>query len=108
MLHIPAPHPPVLENSRTYQLTLRSMSGRPSRLRLSIGDRSIGIYVEGYGDALSADGHGEPVIFSVEDGIPKIYVWDDINNEEPSHAILLSGAAEANRLPDADQPEGAS
>lgn len=52
-------------------------------------------------------GEGFPAIFEWYEGKPWLYVWADINTEDFTHAIDLSGAMESERLPednDDDQP----
>ena len=52
----------------------------------------------GYGQKLAEDGFGSPVFIEIRDGVPFVIVWDDINDEEPSHMISLEKAAESKRL----------
>ncbi len=89
------------------------VKGPNSALMLQVGDianaavhREIEVQVEthgiairpvGYGNKLSLDGEGSSVFIEFRDGIPVVVVWDDINNEEPSHIITLRKAAESNR-----------
>ena len=51
----------------------------------------------GYGDDLSVDGEGCPVLLDLFDGKLKLHVWSDINKEDPTHQINLEGALETNR-----------
>jgi hypothetical protein len=51
----------------------------------------------GYGDANSHDGVGYPVKIEWYEGKLWILVWGDINNEDPTHRIPLSGARESLR-----------
>jgi len=46
------------------------------------------------------DGQGSPVYIEFRHGIPTVIIWDDINNEEPSHVISLKDAAESTRRED--------
>ena len=52
---------------------------------------------EGTGDYGSAEGHGNPVLVEFVNGTPRVFVWADINQEDPTHMIDLSGALESNR-----------
>lgn len=62
---------------------------------------SIGSGVEllpyGLGLQAMAHGFGGPIYLEREAGRYKLYVWADINQEEPTHVIDLSGAAESQR-----------
>lgn len=55
---------------------------------------ALTVQFKGYGDCSSADGHGSPILIENRDGKPFLVVWGDINREEPTHVIDLSGAAE--------------
>jgi hypothetical protein len=52
---------------------------------------------KGYGDCGSPDGHGLPVKIEWYDGDLWVLVWSDINNQDPTHKISLSGALESKR-----------
>jgi hypothetical protein len=55
----------------------------------------IDIFIEGYGQCNMPAGTGAPIYLEVQDdGTPKLYVWADINQEDPTHIIDLSGAKE--------------
>ena len=71
---------------------------------IETGGNCIMIGLKGYGDSGSAPGHGAPIIIEFRDGAPFVLLWDDINDEEPSHLIDLSGAAENRRRQDDHQP----
>ena len=66
-------------------------------IELEIESHGIAIRPAGYGDKLSLDGQGSPVFIEFRKGIPMLVVWDDINNEAPSHLISLEKAVESNR-----------
>lgn len=66
-------------------------------IEVQIEDGGIAIRPVGYGDHTSLDGHGSPVFIEFRNGIPIVVIWDDINNEEPSHTISLKNVAESNR-----------
>lgn len=50
---------------------------------------------EGMGDRSSPDGH--PIALELYEGKVRLLVWSDINKEDPTHIIDLSGALESNR-----------
>ena len=56
----------------------------------------------GTGDYGSADGYGWPVVveFDPEDLVqpPRVLIWADINQEDPTHIISLAQAMESTRL----------
>lgn len=59
----------------------------------------IGITPYGYGDACASDGHGCPIVLDFDDdGHLCLWVWADINQEDPTHRIDLEGALESKRL----------
>jgi len=41
--------------------------------------------------------NGAPVYIEIVDGEPVLYIWADINQEEPTHKISLQYALESNR-----------
>ena len=66
------------------------------------GQTDEGPYVlvrpEGTGDMPSPAGHGWPVLIEIYNGTPRIIIWSDINEEDPTHTIDLSGALESSRI----------
>jgi hypothetical protein len=61
---------------------------------VQIGTGTIMLHFEGFGDGGSPKGEGFPVCLLWQNGELKLYVWDNINNEEASHIINLAGARE--------------
>jgi hypothetical protein len=74
-------------------------SGDPNTVPCVIehGDNSILIRPEGYGDCGTEDGYGFPVVIEYYEKDVRVLVWADINQEDPTHVISLSGAKESNR-----------
>lgn len=66
-------------------------------VRVSHSDSGIEICPEGYGNANDIDGNGVPVLIEYWDGKLRVHVWGDINREDPTHSIDLSGAKESQR-----------
>lgn len=58
--------------------------------------QGITIYIEGYGDNGSAEGHGSPIFLELYRGELRLHVWDDINEGDPK-TINLEGAREDKR-----------
>ena len=62
------------------------------------------VAVQPYGTGVygSADGYGWPVVveFDPEDLVqpPRVLIWADINQEDPTHIISLAQAMESTRL----------
>ncbi len=54
--------------------------------------RGIEIFIDGYGTKNMPPGASGPIYLQIQDGVPKLYVWADINKEDPTHIIDLSGA----------------
>ena len=52
----------------------------------------MAIRVEGYGDSLSPDDCGTPILTEKYDGELRVVIWGDINQEDPTHIISLEGA----------------
>lgn len=61
-------------------------------------EHSILLAFDGYGDHASQEGYGHPVCIEVYQGKLRILVWDDINQEDPTHIISLEGARESARI----------
>jgi hypothetical protein len=58
---------------------------------------SLLVRLEGTGDRSSHDGMGWPVLVEIYEGTPRLIVWADINQEDPTHIIDLSGALDSAR-----------
>lgn len=61
---------------------------------VSVG-AGLEILPHGLGLRSMQHGFGGPLFLEREGGVWKLYVWADINQEDPTHVIDLSGAAEA-------------
>lgn len=55
------------------------------------------IKVDGYGDAVSADGSGFPILIEYHEGKLQVVLWADINKEDTTHVIDMEGARENKR-----------
>ena len=73
------------DNGETVTATIES-----SKLGIFIG-------VDGYGEHTSTDDSGLPIVVEYYGGKLRVLVWSDINNEEPTHVIDMSGALLSNR-----------
>ena len=82
---------------------LRDQSGAPGEMELTaeLKGGQLVISLEGLGDKGTAPGYGAPVLVEIWEGEPRVIVWSDINQEDPTHTIGLAGAAETCRA-DAD------
>ena len=69
----------------------------PHEVTIEITEGAIIITPAGYGDHNSIDGEGSPILFEFCEGIPRVVIWSDINEEESTHAISLQGAQESRR-----------
>lgn len=65
-------------------------------LEVDIYIDEMGIYIRPHGtsDCFSAKDEGAPIMIEVSDGEPRILVWEDINQEDPTHKISLEKAKE--------------
>ncbi len=64
---------------------------------VNVSESGVQICFTGFGDNQSKPGRGCPVYIENRDGVPFLIVWGDINAEEPTHVIDLSGASESKR-----------
>lgn len=83
-------------------MILRESSANHPTKRISCkikGTKSGGadIHVEGYGQSSFLPGFEAPLYVELYQGKLMLYVWADINNEEPTHVIDLEGARESKR-----------
>ena len=92
-----------MNNTLTIKLSEGGIPSRDKQHKLHVDfcggymSSAVGIRIDGYGDLTSIDGDGTPILISVHDGIPKVTIWADINQEDPTHIISLAGASEKNR-----------
>ncbi len=68
-----------------------------NRTRVKLGCFGITLCPDDCGELTIVDGYGEPILLEYRDGIPYLVVWGDINQEDPTHTIDLSGAFESKR-----------
>lgn len=69
-------------------------------VKLFVTPLGIQLFADGYGDFGSAEGYGAPVFITQQRGELVLYVFADINKEDPTHRIKLGGARENKRLAD--------
>ena len=60
----------------------------------------ICIHLKGFGDKVSVDGQGCPIMIDTLDGRVRLMVWADINYEDPTDILCLEGARESARRPE--------
>jgi hypothetical protein len=58
----------------------------------------VSIYAQGFGDNWSVEGRGIPVWIDFRNGDLRVYVWANINSENPTHVISLANAREDCRI----------
>lgn len=68
----------------------------PFTVELTSG--SLWFSADGYGDFSSQDDCGRPVMIEWYEGQLWVVVWGDINSEEPTARIPLTGARESERM----------
>lgn len=76
--------------------TAPSDSPETIEAEIIFNERGISIGFDGYGDK-TTDGRGTPIYIELHNGVPKIYIWGDINYDDPTLIISLEGAALSNR-----------
>lgn len=64
--------------------------------KISAGE-GLNVFLDGFGTAGVASGFGALIYLEFYEGKPMLRVWADINQEDPTHTIDLSGAMEARR-----------
>jgi len=69
-------------------------------VEIEASEDGILIKPKGYGDFCTDNGYGSPVLIELCNGHPRVVVWSDINQEDPTHIVSLEGAAESLRKPD--------
>lgn len=86
------------------QELLRDQEGEGIVLaKIESSELGIELSFDGYGDCASSDNHGTPVFIEFYEGKLWLRVWADINQEDPTHCIDLSGALVSNRRENENQ-----
>jgi hypothetical protein len=84
--------------------TLRAPSGKKIKGTIEIGERMLMIGLQGYGEHSAIKGQGTPIVIEYHDHngveLPQVHVFADINKDDPTHSISLSGAKESLRIED--------
>ncbi len=88
-------------NAKTIRMTLvdvdyEHFSEQP--VRVFATPLGVSFFADTYGDHTSAEGHGSPIFLELCKGHLRLFVWADINREEPTHIIDLDGAREDRRI----------
>lgn len=81
----------LVSDSRHERVTIYGETGQHFALYIGLS---------GYGDLCSTPGSGLPIALDMCDGNLQLFVWSDINQEDPTHIIDLEGAREG------DTPHG--
>jgi hypothetical protein len=68
-----------------------------NNVKISDSGEVLAIAPCGYGDHYSEDGTGSPILLEFVNGVPRLLVWADINEGDPTHVIDLGGASESLR-----------
>lgn len=76
-----------------YEDSPKTVRARVTRMR-----GQIYIAIEGYGECEAEVGHGQPVLIELSSaGLPRVVVWADINQVDPTHVVGLERAHESFR-----------
>jgi len=88
------------KNSRTFRLV--DVMDEKGKLHVKVEGNGDVILIrpKGYGDNCSQNGHGTPILIELQNGVPTVYIWADINKEDFTHKITLKNAAEDKREED--------
>jgi hypothetical protein len=84
-----------IKNAATLQLEETVIS------EISVEVISEGVAIRHAGTGCN-DGDYPPIIVEWWDGVPRIVIWGDINDQDPTHIIDMSKALESNRRVDND------
>lgn len=93
------------KNVTKIECELEDKSGEPfekTNLSVELVNGAIQIKAKGYGDNLSADDDGVPIIIEQFNGELRVVVWGDINQEDATDIISLEGAKEIKRESESD------
>ena len=75
-------------------------NGGRCTVRVRTAATGIDIACDGLGAHAMLPGHGATMYLERQGGAWRLLVWADINQEDPTHTIDLSGASEVLRRPD--------
>lgn len=64
------------------------------------GDGQIGIHIDGFGENTSSDDHAEPILIDLNNNKLQVFIWSNINDEEPTHKVDMTGARVEKRVKD--------
>ena len=59
---------------------------------------AIFVHIDGYGDSCSPDNQGFPIAIEIAEGVARVVIWADVNQEDPTHIIPLTNAKENLRI----------
>ncbi len=87
-------------SDQVIEVALRDVSddGKPLKVTIKANQNGVTISFDGYGDAVSMPGDGEPLLIENRSGTPYVLVWGSINQEDPTSVLSLCGAAESRRM----------
>lgn len=85
--------------SNETEVIFRNDNGKKFKVNITCLKTCIEIKVEGYGDFSSPDGEGVPIYVDFFHNHPGVFVWSDINKEDPE-IIYLKNAQEKYRRED--------
>ena len=75
-------------------MKISSLEGSKSEISVEVISEGIASRHVGTG---CNDGDYPPIIIEWWDGVPRIVIWGDINDQDPTHVIDMSEALESNR-----------
>ena len=83
-----------------HEFTLKDSADPNLSIKGVLDDEAGTISFEGYGDCVSAEGHGAPILLDFYEGNVRVIVWAEINQGDPTDIIDLRRARESNRIPE--------
>ncbi len=61
---------------------------------MTVVGSTLSISIQGYGEKTAEKGEGSPIVVDFTGGKLKVYLWSDINKEDPTHIVDMEGAKE--------------
>ena len=101
LLQLLNPKPFVTGDIKTAELnievSMRDMGNEEAphgKAKIHANNEMISLGFNGYGEKNGIDGQGTPVVVEMYKGHPRVLIWSDINQEDPTHIVSLEHAAE--------------
>lgn len=71
------------------------VDGKRLQITIDVSKQGIAIGAKGYGEKTAEPGTGRPIFIDFFNDELRVHVWADINKEDQTHIIDMSGALES-------------